>query len=185
MEFSPVHMEKLVELLRPPEPEVLQGDDLPASVFDITSTRGKIPPPEEKTKTPKTIEEYEEQEAKEIDNLGRAGTGLGDLKTPEYTMNYRQSVSAEDVFLQLGPKTPGSASCENLIVRVKMPGDKMENVDLVVDTTSVTVTSSQYSLKLPLPHEIDPDRSKASWEVDQETLVLTLRLNREFDFVNF
>lgn len=28
MDFTPGSMEKLVELLRPPEPEVLQGDDL-------------------------------------------------------------------------------------------------------------------------------------------------------------
>lgn len=66
-----------------------------------------------------------------------------------------------------------------------MPGDKKENVDLNVDKTSVTVDSSQYSLKLPLPHGIDPDCSKASWDTDTETLVLTLKLDREFDFVNF
>ncbi|CAH1644889.1 unnamed protein product [Spodoptera littoralis] len=184
MEFTMEHMEKLVDLLRPPEPDVLQGDDLPPTEFEISSTRGKVPPPEEK-KGPKTIEEFEEQEAKEIESLGKAGVGLGDLKTPEYTMNYQQSVSAEDVYLQIGPKTPSSASCENLIVRIKMPGDKKENVDLTVDTNSVAVVSSQYSLKLPLPHGIDPDRSKASWESDQETLVLTLKLDREFDFVNF
>lgn len=71
------------------------------------------------------------------------------------------------------------------MVRIKMPGDKKENVDLSVDTTSVTVNSSQYHLKLPLPHEINPDTSKASWDAAEETLVLTLKLDREFDFVNF
>ncbi|KAJ8729398.1 hypothetical protein PYW08_000979 [Mythimna loreyi] len=184
MEFSPAHMENLVNLLRPPEPEVLQGDDLPSAGFDISSTRGKIPSAGD-AKTPKTIEEYEEQEAKEAETLGMTGAGLGGLKTPEYTMNYQQSVSAEDVYLQIGPKTPGSASCENLIVRVKMPGDKKENVDLIVDTSNITVTSSQYFLKLPLPHEVNPDRSKANWDGDTETLVLTLKLDRELDFVNF
>lgn len=86
---------------------------------------------------------------------------------------------------QIGPKTPGSASCENLIVRIKMPGDKKENVDLTVNKTSVIVSSSRYFLKLPLPHEIDPDLSKANWDTDQETLQLTLKLDREFDFINF
>lgn len=66
-----------------------------------------------------------------------------------------------------------------------MPGDKKENVDLAVTTDSVTVNSSRYSLKLPLPHGINPDQSKASWETDLETLILTLKLDREFDFVNF
>lgn len=89
------------------------------------------------------------------------------------------------LYFQIGPKTPSSASCENLIVRIKMPGDKKENVDLSVDTMSVTVNSSQYSLSLPLPHEINPDASKANWDSLDETLLLTLKLQREFDFVNF
>lgn len=72
--------------------------------FDISSTRGKIPP-SEAPKTPKTIEDYEEQEAKAMENLGMVGSGLGGLKTPEYTMNYQQSVSAEDVYLQVWKMT--------------------------------------------------------------------------------
>lgn len=52
-------------------------------------------------KTPRTIEEYEEQEAKAAEELGQVGAGLGDRKTPEYTMNYQQAVTAEDVFLQV------------------------------------------------------------------------------------
>lgn len=85
----------------------------------------------------------------------------------------------------MGPKTPCSASCENLIVKIAMPGDKKENIDLSVDTKTVTIHSSQYYLKLPLPHEINPDTSKANWDSAEESLVLTLKLNREFDFINF
>lgn len=85
----------------------------------------------------------------------------------------------------MGPKTPSSASCENLVVRVKMPGDKKENVDLSVDKNSVTINSSQYYLNLMLPHEINPDNSKASWDGAKDILLLTLKLDREFDFVNF
>ncbi|XP_049866506.1 dynein axonemal assembly factor 6 [Pectinophora gossypiella] len=185
VEFTASAMKNLVELLRPPEPEVLQGEDLASSPYEITSTRDKIPPESTEKKAPRTIEEYEEQEAKESEEAGKVGAGIDDRKVPEYSMNYQQAVSAEDVFLQIGPKTPGSASCENLIVRIKMPGDKKENVDLAVDTNSVTVNSSQYSLKLPLPHGINPDLSKANWDSADETLVLTLKLDREFDFVNF
>ncbi|CAG9784378.1 unnamed protein product [Diatraea saccharalis] len=136
-------------------------------------------------KTPKNIEEYEEQQDKEAEELSHSGGTVGSRKTPEFTMNYQQSVSAEDVFLQIGSKTPSSASCENLIVRIKMPGDKKENVDLSVDNNSVAVHSSRYQLKLPLPHSINPDTSKATWVSTDETLVLTLKLDREFDFINF
>lgn len=85
---------------------------------------------------------------------------------------------------QMGPKTPSSASCEHLIVKIKMPGDKRENIDLSIDRSSVTVISSQYYLKLPLPHGIDPDGSKANWDSTETALLLTLKLDREFDYVN-
>ncbi|XP_028034662.1 protein PIH1D3 [Bombyx mandarina] len=185
MEFSPSTMEKLAELFRPPEPDVFQGEDFTPTEYEITSVRGKIPATERDPKDPKTIEEYEELEDRAAEDLCRIGAGLDDRKTPQYTMNYQQSVSAEDVFLQIGPKTPSSASCENIVIRIKMPGDKKENVDLNVDRTTVTVNSSQYTLNLPLPHGVDPDLSKANWDTAEDMLVLTLKLDREFDFVNF
>ncbi|KAG6452534.1 dynein assembly factor 6, axonemal [Manduca sexta] len=185
VEFTPGTMEKLAELLRLPEPEVLQGDDLRSSEFEISSTRDKIPLTTNISKQPKNIEEFEEQEAREAEELGRVGAGIDGRKTPEYSMNYQQSVTAEDVFLQIGAKTPSSSSCENLILKIKMPGDKMENLDLAVDATTVTINSSQYHLKLPLPHGINPDLSKASWDANEQTLILKLKLDREFDFINF
>ncbi|KAG7311446.1 hypothetical protein JYU34_002488 [Plutella xylostella] len=184
MEFPPSVMVKLAELLRPPEPDVLQGEDLPPKDFEITSTRSENPA-DHKQEHPRSIEEYEEQEARRAEAQSHAGAGVGGRRAPEYTMNYQQAVTAEDVFLQIGHKTPSTASCENLKVRIKMPGDKMENIDLAVDKSSVTVDSSQYHLKLPLPHGIDPDASKANWDSSEETLILTLKLDREFDFVNF
>ncbi|XP_045459034.1 dynein axonemal assembly factor 6 [Melitaea cinxia] len=186
MEFTVSNIEKLAELLRPPEPDVLQGDDLHLTDYEITSSRGnKKPETLKDQKLPRTIEEYELQQAEEVEQMGKTGLGAEDCKAPAFTMNYQQSVSAEDVFLQMGPKTPSSASCENLIVKIAMPGDKKENIDLSVDTNSVTIHSSRYYLKLPLPHEINPDTSKANWDSAEESLVLTLKLNREFDFINF
>ena len=31
-------------------------------------------------------------------------------------MHYKQRITTEDVFLQMGPKNPSSASCEDLVV---------------------------------------------------------------------
>ncbi|XP_038208327.1 dynein assembly factor 6, axonemal [Zerene cesonia] len=185
VEFTSSQLEKLAELFRPPEPDVLQGEDLSPTAYQITSSRDKINKQNDTKEMPKTIEEFEAQEAEEAEQLGSVGAGIGERKVPAYTMNYQQSVTAEDVFLQIGPKTTSSASCENLIVRIKMPGDKKENIDLSVDTTCVTVSSSQFHLRLPLPHGINPDISKANWDASEDTLVLTLKLDREFDFVNF
>ncbi|XP_050362404.1 dynein axonemal assembly factor 6 [Nymphalis io] len=187
MEFTVPNIEKLADLLTLPEPDVLQGDDLSKTTnYEISTSRDNKKSETAKTdKTYKTIEDYEIQQTEDAELMGTTGLRVEDRKAPAYTMNYQQSVSAEDVFLQMGPKTPSSASCENLVVRVAMPGDKKENIDLSVDTTCVTITSSRYYLKLPLPHEINPDTSKANWDSAEESLMLTLKLNREFDFVNF
>ncbi|GBP48177.1 Protein PIH1D3 [Eumeta japonica] len=186
MDLGPETMQKLADLLRPPEPDVLQGENLKSTGCEITSTRDKnVKNISEGMRIPKTIEEFEEQEARECEEMGRVGAGLKDRPTPPYSMTYQQAVTAEDVFLQIGPKTPSTTSCENLIVKIKLKGDKRENVDLSVTTTSVTVSSSHYYLELTLPHSIEPDDSKAIWDTAEETLILTLKLDREFDFINF
>lgn len=73
--------------------------------FEVTSTRTHETSSENVQKLPNTIEEFEEQEAKEAEQLGQVGAGIVVRKTPEYIMNYQQSVSAEDVFLQVGACT--------------------------------------------------------------------------------
>lgn len=67
--------------------------------IEITATRNKAPPVEDRT--PRTIEEYEDQEAKELEEVGKVGTGLEKRQAPDYAMSYQQSVSAEDVYLQV------------------------------------------------------------------------------------
>ena len=67
----------------------------------ITETRNSNIALASSQKLPANIEEYEEQQAKEAEQMSKVGFGSGDRKTPAYTMNYQQSVSAEDVFLQV------------------------------------------------------------------------------------
>jgi len=37
-----------------------------------------------------------------------------------YEMHYKQRVTTEDVFLQMGNKNPSSASCEDLVVSLRL-----------------------------------------------------------------
>ncbi|XP_044736904.1 dynein axonemal assembly factor 6 isoform X2 [Chrysoperla carnea] len=103
----------------------------------------------------------------------------------KYEIVYRQAVGAEDVFLQMGCRTPATASCEDMIMTIHLPGEERTAVDLNVNHTNISLTSPKYKLQMPLPHPIDPQRSSAKWDPDTEKLTLTLRMNREFDFVNF
>ncbi|CAK9811993.1 Dynein axonemal assembly factor 6 [Anthophora quadrimaculata] len=106
-------------------------------------------------------------------------------EVPEYEMKFKQSVTAEDVFLGMGFKTPGSASCEWLSVFVKMPREVREKIELSVETETIDVRSPRYRLHLETPHPVNPNSSSAKWHSDTSTLEITLRLVRELDQVNF
>jgi len=40
-------------------------------------------------------------------------------------------------------------------------------------------------LGLHLPHQIDPNNSNAKWNLAESILIVTMNMQREFDFVNF
>ncbi|KYM76283.1 Uncharacterized protein CXorf41 [Atta colombica] len=106
-------------------------------------------------------------------------------ESPEYEMKFKQAVTAEDVYLGMGFKTPSTASCEWLSVLVKLPQETREKVELSVESEAIDVRSPRYRLHLPTPHSVDPNASSAKWHSDTSTLEITLKLTRELDNVNF
>ncbi|KYN40436.1 Uncharacterized protein CXorf41 [Trachymyrmex septentrionalis] len=106
-------------------------------------------------------------------------------KPPEYEMKFKQAVTAEDVYLGMGFKTPSTASCEWLSVLVKLPQETREKVELSVESEAIDVRSPRYRLHLPTPHSVDPNASFAKWHSDTSTLEVTLKLTRELDNINF
>ncbi|XP_053987312.1 dynein axonemal assembly factor 6 isoform X1 [Hylaeus volcanicus] len=106
-------------------------------------------------------------------------------EVPEYEMKFKQAVSAEDVFLGMGFKTPSTASCEWLAILVKMPQESRDRVELTVESDAIDVRSPRYRLHLATPHPVDPSVSSAKWHTDVSALEVTLKLVRELDAVNF
>lgn len=104
---------------------------------------------------------------------------------PEFEIKYKQEVTPEDMFLQMGPKTPGTASCEDMVIQIKLPHENYSDVDLHVEKNVLELRSPKYRLSLPLPHPVKPNLAKSVWDPDTNTLVVTLRMDRELDFANF
>lgn len=131
---------------------------------------------------PKTLEEWEKQQETESANL------LESRPQPEFKITYKQTVGTEDLFLQMNGKTPSTASCENMIVEVFLTDEKgvgIQHIDLAVREQRILVKSPKYFLDLQLPHRINPDKGNAAWLSDEKILKLTLKMEREYDFVNF
>lgn len=130
---------------------------------------------------PQTLSEWEQQEALLNDNE------LESRCIPEYRIVYKQSVTPEDIYLQMGNKTTATASCEEMCVEIRLPNESVniDRMELDVSAYEIDLRTPTYRLKLPLIQKIDPDRSKANWDNDKKILRLTLRMKREYDFINF
>uniref|UniRef100_T1IHK1 PIH1D1/2/3 CS-like domain-containing protein n=1 Tax=Strigamia maritima TaxID=126957 RepID=T1IHK1_STRMM len=127
------------------------------------------------------IEKWQKkQEELELDKLKE------DLRVqPDYEIIYKQQVSTEDVYLQLGNKTPCSSSCESIAIRIKLPKTNSRNIKLDVQKQSLDLETKDFLLQLPLPHPVHPQKGGAAWDEDNQTLIVTLFLDREYDFINF
>jgi hypothetical protein len=50
---------------------------------------------------------------------------------PDYEIVFKQKVTTEEMFLQMGNKTPATSSCEDMVVKIKLPGvQKLSDIDL-------------------------------------------------------
>ncbi|CAF5046068.1 unnamed protein product [Rotaria magnacalcarata] len=104
---------------------------------------------------------------------------------PEYEMHYKQRITTEDVFLQMGNKNSSSASCEDLAVNIQLPDTKLSDIVLDITKSFLDCRCPKYRLALSLPHPVDPDNSQAKWDKDKCLLQITLKLVREYDDFNF
>lgn len=72
-----------------------------------------------------------------------------------------------------------------MVVSISLPGEEGRTIDLKVLSDSLKLVSQKFKLEIPLPHPVDPKLGCAKWDKEAEKLVVTLRMHREFDYVNF
>lgn len=128
----------------------------------------------------KSMEELEELQ-KNDDEL------LDTRKQPNFQIAFKQALTTEDIYLQMGLKTSATSSCEDMIIDIQLSDEtvKIDQMELNVEADRVHLQTPLYRLKLLLPHKIHPQNGRATYDSDRKVLKLTLRLNRELDFVNF
>lgn len=128
----------------------------------------------------KSMMEWEQQQIKD-DEL------LDTRKQPDFKITYKQAVTTEDIYLQMGLKTPATSSCEDMIVDIPLPEEtvNIDQMDLTVEADKVDLQTPIYHLSLSLPHKIHAKKGRAEFDSDKKVLRLTLRMDREYDFVNF
>lgn len=105
---------------------------------------------------------------------------------PEYDIVYKQKIATEDIYLGMSNKNGATSSCEDMIVKIKLPGvEKFNDIDLDLHEKFLDCRTTRFRLGLHLPHPVDPSKSSAEFKVEDETLSLTMAMNRDLDFINF
>jgi dynein assembly factor 6, axonemal len=62
---------------------------------------------------------------------------------PRYEILYKQMVGSEDVFLGLGDRSPSSADCSHMTVKIHFPGHSMKDLDLDVTKNKLRAESTK------------------------------------------
>lgn len=106
----------------------------------------------------------------DFDDDGRA--------VPDYDVLYKQQVGSEDIFLGMSGKTPLSQDCNFMVLRIKMPGAQLKNIDLTVDKQKIVVHDPTYRLATYLPYPAKDKEGKAQWLAEQDILSVTLPIDR-------
>ncbi|KAJ3655159.1 hypothetical protein Zmor_014296 [Zophobas morio] len=185
-------IQQLVKLFNPPRDDDNSDSD-DENLHENTSTEPSVESKHTQKKTnpyDKVQIEKKDNEKSDVYDFESSLTSEDEpspdwKKTPKWNISYRQQVSASDVFLQMGAKTPATASCEDMIVTIDLPGQHVQNMDIKVHKNELVVYSPNFSVKIPLPHPVHPQKGDAKWDKEQEKLTVTLRMEREFDFINF
>lgn len=90
-------------------------------------------------------------------------------------------------FFQMSLKTPATSSCEDMIIDINLSEEtgQINDMDLKVLQDKIDLQTPIYRLSLDLPHRVEPNKARAQYDPEKKVFKLTLRLNRELDFVNF
>lgn len=102
---------------------------------------------------------------------------------PEYDILYKQAVTSEDMFLQMSGRDPSTHWCDDMVIKIKLPNHKMKDCELEVEEKFLDLRTPSHRLGLHLPHPCDKDKGSAKFDTSKSELVVTLRLDREMDFL--
>ena len=106
-----------------------------------------------------------------------------DRPCPRYEYSYKQEVGTEDTFLGMTNKTPLSAHCSHLIVKIHFPHTTMKDIDLDVTKNRIKAETKSLRLFTYLPVEVDSDKGSAKFDTKKSLLIVTLPIIHEFDML--
>ncbi|XP_078268188.1 dynein axonemal assembly factor 6 isoform X2 [Rhinoraja longicauda] len=185
--FSVNQLQSLSNLLTHPEQEEEELEERPDEGA-IALQPGHIGPKRSNPTDPSIVEPKDVKTIWSEDDVSE-GSEYEDIwdtrQQPEYDVLFKQRVGTEDLFLGMSRKDGSTACCEDMMIRIKVPGCKPAGLTLDVKERFLGLRSSVYKLGLHLPYPVDCKNGKADFHADTQTLEVTLTMRRDYDFINF
>uniref|UniRef100_A0A7S4DYC6 PIH1D1/2/3 CS-like domain-containing protein n=2 Tax=Lotharella globosa TaxID=91324 RepID=A0A7S4DYC6_9EUKA len=97
-----------------------------------------------------------------------------DREEPDYEILYKQSVGAEDVYMNMGFKDLSSMSCDKIVIKIKLPDTPINKVDVTLTSSTLLVRCPKYKLYLELPRQVQDKEGKAEFDSKKSDLKLTI-----------
>jgi len=96
-----------------------------------------------------------------------------------------KSVGAEDIFLGMGTKDPGTTTSDGIRTKIFLPlEDTAAAIELDVTDSAIKISSKNYYLHHELPRKINAKSARAKWNDSTRELWVTAPfLPGEFDFL--
>ncbi|CAM4718806.1 dynein axonemal assembly factor 6 isoform X2 [Lepidochelys kempii] len=183
-------LQALAKLLADPQEEDNEDNDLGSHSSTVSAVGpGNIGPA--KKAEPTVTPDVKSGNSKDIWNTEEVpeGSEFDDIwdprEQPEYEILFKQQVGAEDIFLGMSRKDPSTACCEDMLIKIKLPDTRSSDITLDIQDKILDLRTPKKKLLLHLPHPVDSKNGKACFISEKETLEVTLRMEREFDFINF
>jgi hypothetical protein len=96
---------------------------------------------------------------------------------PVFEVKLVQRVGAEDAF-GLSGRDASAASCDSLVVRVQLPGERLRDVECDVTRHALRVLSPRFRLATYLPHAVRAKDGRAEWDAAKHELVVRVPVLR-------
>jgi dynein assembly factor 6, axonemal len=93
---------------------------------------------------------------------------------PEFEVLHRQLVGTEDVYLGLSDMDPSSTRCQELTMKIKLPGVEHKQIQVDLTATSLVLQTPRHYLHHFFPYRVRDKQAKAKWVSDKNLLELFL-----------
>lgn len=181
MSFSIEDLENLKKIIDPDEEDTSYYSTSSGSTLtpgDFVGGRKEMAPAHAKIEAKVNRKKANDiWKAEEINNP--AAKKSDDRPEPEFEILYKQRVSPQDVYLGLSDLDPSSRSCQDLLIKISLPGTKQNEISLDVEANLLKLQAPHFALILPLPHTVEEKNGNAKWDNFKGTLEITLPIVKE------